>query len=45
MIFLRRIFMCWWGGCGGTIEGYFGPHLCWQCKTCKRVFLAKEAGQ
>jgi uncharacterized protein YceK len=38
MIVLRRIFMCWWGGCGGVIrldaQGE-GPY--WRCATCGRI--------
>jgi hypothetical protein len=37
MIWLRRIFMCWWRGCGGTIEYDRRGGVVWKCKHCNRV--------
>jgi tRNA(Ile2) C34 agmatinyltransferase TiaS len=35
LIFWRRIFMCWWGGCGGTID--HDGSVYFKCKTCGRI--------
>lgn len=33
---LRRLFMCWWGGCGGIVDGdKIGVH--WKCPRCGKI--------
>jgi hypothetical protein len=44
VIWLRRVFMCWWGGCGGTTEGD-KTHVWCRCRTCgqERNKISHEA--
>ena len=39
MIWLRRLTLCWWGGCGGKVVCHMVAWpVHWQCTTChKRV--------
>jgi hypothetical protein len=37
MMLLRRIFLCWWGGCGGKIEMRHNKRtIFWACTICRR---------
>ena len=37
-ILLRRLFVCWWGGCPETLHVMSGKTLCyWRCKICNRI--------
>lgn len=35
MIWLRRIFMCWWGGCDMELH-HDRDHIYWLCPHCQR---------
>lgn len=36
MIWLRRVFMCWWGGCGGQID-HDKHSVFWRCAHCGKM--------
>jgi hypothetical protein len=36
MIWLRKLAMCWWGGCGGTID-YDCQGIRWRCQACGKI--------
>lgn len=33
----RRLVMCWWGGCGGTVARDEQGRICFKCATCGRI--------
>ena len=36
-VVLRKLFLCWWGGCGGEIMIVRGKTVFWQCQHCGKV--------
>jgi len=36
-VMLRKLFLCWWGGCGGEIMIVHGNTVFWECQYCKKV--------
>ena len=36
-LWLRRVFMCWWGGCSGLIEYDRRGGTVWRCPRCDKV--------
>jgi len=36
-ILLRRLFVCWWGGCPEVLHT-MGPTTCyWRCRVCNKI--------
>ena len=36
MLWRRKLVMCWWGGCGGTIA-HDSQGIRWRCQRCSKI--------